>query len=123
MCASEAAAEQALRAVVHEQLLSELERVRAERDALDEQRKELQAALAESAKRPATVVQQEVKYKESLYTYIHTYILTYIKIHAYMYSTYVCVYICNTHTHNHTRTHTHTHTHTQTHTHIYSIYI
>ena len=120
---SEAAAEQALRAEVHEQLLSELERVRAERDALDEQRKELQAALAESAKRPATVVQQEVKYKESLYTYIHTYILTYIKIHAYMYSTYVCVYICNTHTHNHTRTHTHTHTHTQTHTHIYSIYI
>ena len=62
---SEAAAEQALRAEVHEQLLSELERVRAERDALDEQRKELQAALAERAKRPATVVQQEVKYEDS----------------------------------------------------------
>jgi len=62
---SEAAAEQALRAAVHEQLVAELERVRAERDALDEQRKELQAALAERAKRPATVIQQEVKYEES----------------------------------------------------------
>ena len=68
--------------MVHEQLLSELERVRAERDALDEQRKELQAALAESAKRPATVVQQEVKYKESLYIYIYIYIHTYI--HTYI---------------------------------------
>jgi hypothetical protein len=51
---------------VRDQLLSELERVRAERDALDEQRKTLQSLLAESARLPAsTVVQQAVKYSES----------------------------------------------------------
>jgi len=62
----ESAAERAREREVAEKLLGELERVRAERDALDEQRQTLQAALAEHAKRiPATVVQQEVKYEES----------------------------------------------------------
>lgn len=61
--ASELADEQKQSAAVLTELLRELERVRAERDALDEQRQALQSALAERAKRPAaTVVQQEIKY-------------------------------------------------------------
>jgi hypothetical protein len=51
---------------MYNQLLAEIERVRSERDALDEQRQALQAALVEITKRPApTVVQQEVKFAEA----------------------------------------------------------
>jgi len=64
--AIELAAEQTHSVAVHDQLLNELERVRAERDALEEQRQALQSALAEHAKRPAaTIVQQEIKYSET----------------------------------------------------------
>lgn len=66
MTEAEMASEVARDKAVRDQLLSELERVRAERDALDEQRQALQIALEEHAKRPpTTIVQQEVKYAES----------------------------------------------------------
>lgn len=66
MTEAEMASEVARDKAVRDQLLSELESVRAERDALDEQRQALQSALEELAKRPpTTVVQQEVKYAES----------------------------------------------------------
>jgi hypothetical protein len=66
LTAAEMAAEMERNTEVRNQLLAELERVRAERDALEEQRRALQAAMEESAKRPpARVVQQEVKYSES----------------------------------------------------------
>ena len=66
LTAAEMAAEMERSTEVHKQLLKELERVRAERDALEEQRRALQDTLEESAKRPpAKIVQQEVKFAES----------------------------------------------------------
>ena len=64
--AAEVVAEQVHTAKMHAQLCTELQKVRAERDALDEQRHALQTALGQRTVLPAsTVVQQEVAYAES----------------------------------------------------------